>query len=189
MNQALDLSIDVINNTIIIDDYQAIKVPKCKGLAILDFLTKHINQIFSPTLLRMNIENKEDVHYMQEDEYAVLINQACTYIPATDRKTIIEVIKQIKRNIEEYEVAKFNHDESRCQYLQDQNEQLQDYISKAVNSNKTIRNLNQAKANNSKSVKRALKHLIQYIEAQNPSIAKSISDRLVVTSQFVYLGE
>lgn len=187
MTKNLNLHIDLSQKTIKVNNNKAVKVPKCKGLDILYFLNNHINQQFTPSKLRMNTENKQDVQYLQQDEYSYLINQACSYIPATDRQTINEVIQELRKNNIALEEAYELHDESKIEYLLDQNEMLQDYLNKSLNLNKTIKNLNQSKINNTKSIKRAISNLIQNIEEQDSWSAKIISDNLIVNSNQVCL--
>lgn len=183
MSNIINLSVDISHNTIKYENYPIIKLPKCKGLLILNFLNQHQDKPFSPTLLRLNIENYQELqNYQQIDEYSYLMKQATKYIPATDRQTITEVIKEYKKNLLELDEARKDNDDSKVAYLIDQNEMLSDYLSKSVNFNYTIKNINQTKTNDYKSVKRALDNLIKFIALENQDIAKKISDNLVINS-------
>lgn len=187
MKQSLILDIDLKHNLLTLEGYETVKLPKCKGLTILHFLNKYQNKQFSPTLLRMNIENKQDVEYYQQNEYSFLIQQACDYIPATDRQAIYEVIAEMRKNKAEMEKAQAMNDESLLEYLFDQNEQLNRYLSQTVSINQTIKNLNQAKTNNTKSIKRAMDNLLKYISKENQGVAEIISSHIVINSQVVCL--
>ena len=188
MEEIIKLSVDIKSNTIKIDNLPPIKLQKCKGLVILDFLNQHQDKPFSPTLLRLNIENYQELqNYQQIDEYSYLMKQATKYIPATDRQTITAVIKEYKKNLLELDEARKDNDDSKVAYLMDQNNMLSDYLSKSLNFNYTIKNINQTKTNDYKSVKRALDNLIKFIALENQDIAKKISDNLVINSGQVCL--
>ena len=182
-----NLAVDIHNNSFQLNDFPPITLPKCKGLLILNFLSKNIDKQFSPTNLRMNIENTQDVKFLQQDEFSCLIDQACDYIPATDRQTIKEVIKELKSNATALLIAKEACDESLVEELLEQDEMLLDYLYNAMNFNHTIKNINMAKTNNNRSVKRALKNLLKYIEEQNPELAKIIDSHLIINSSHVCL--
>lgn len=183
MSNIINLSVDISHNTIKYENYPIIKLPKCKGLLILNFLNQHQDKPFSPSLLRLNIENYQEVQILQQnDEYSYLMKQAFSYLPATDRQTVNEVLMEIRKNKLALEEAQNQHDDSKVAYLIEQNEMLSDYLSKSVNFNYSIKNLNTAKNNDYKSVKRALDNLIKFIALENQDIAKKISDNLVINS-------
>lgn len=187
MSKITTLTVDIVNNSIKLNAYPAIVIPKCKGILILNFLNQHIDKPFSPTLLRMNIENNQDMNLLQDDEFSCLIDQACDYIPATDRQAIKEVLRELKSNATAIQVAREHNNESEVEYLIEQNEILSDYLHKAMNFNHTIRNITQTRTNDTKSIKRALHKLIMFAERKNPEVAKIISRHLKISSSSVGL--
>lgn len=187
MSNIASLIVDVVNHSVQLNDYPVISLPKCKGLEILNFLNQHIDQQFPPTLLRMNIENNQSVEPLQYDELSILIDQACDYIPMTDRLTIRSVVSELQKNTVALEEAKANHNIAEVDYLLEQNEMLSEYLNQTLNFNHTIRNINQARINDSRSIKRALNKLLEFIANQNPKVAKIIKEHLIINSSHVGL--
>lgn len=187
MSNIASLIVDVVNHSVQLNDYPVISLPKCKGLEILNFLNQHIDQQFPPTLLRMNIENNQSVEPLQYDELSILIDQACDYIPMTDRLTIRSVVSELQKNTVALEEAKANHNIAEVDYLLEQNEMLSEYLNQTLNFNHTIRNINQARINDSRSIKRALNKLLEFIASQNPKVAKIIKEHLIINSSHVGL--
>lgn len=187
MYEKLVLDVDVKACKITWNDKTTVKIKKCRGLFILALLCENLDKPFTPSLVRINIENNRDVQIMQQDEYSYLLNQACQYIPATDRQTIKEIIQEIHRNELEIIEAREINDDSIVEYLLNKNQMLYDYLSNSVNINHTIKNINQTKINDYRSISRSLEVLIKLIKKQAPQLERIISEHLIVNSQQICL--
>lgn len=187
MHNSLNVKVDIRNSTLKLNDFPTMTLPKCKGLEILNFLARYQDRQFSPTQLRLNCENNHKTEFLQFDEISYLIEQSCQNIPATDRKTIKEVINELKKNSIELEDANVANDIGKTKQILKQNEALTNYLDDNVNFNNTIKNLNRTRTNDVRSIKRTLAKLIELIRKQDPLQAEIISKHLVVNSSHTCL--
>ena len=168
-------------------------IRKTLGSKYLKLLSENMNKKFHPIQLRSMVEHNIDIFDVRsisndDYEYNPLL-KLIAFIPASDVKTIREVVQKVKKTDQALDVAKRNKDLAMIECLMSTKESLQQYLSDTITPGGKIKNLSHQSRNDVKSITKAIKRTIGYINAINPEVANTIAKQLTINSRVVELKQ